>query len=136
MSPPRRNELAEKAVVVLATAWVIFCGAGASVFLILSGSTTPTQTLLTFAGGALAAGFLLWLVRERNPLVPRGSLFAWFRRPKTSTVHYQLRVKRTARQDPPPQPPTAERLRELSEEGLNTWVPSRTPKSERNSRPK
>ncbi len=128
----RRNELAEKAVTILATAWVVLCGAGASVFLIVSGSTTPTQTLLVFAGAVVGVGFLLWLLRERNPLLPRASMFAWFRRPKTKTVHYELRVKKMARNphDPLPQPPTVERLRELSEEG-NTWVPSRTPKSER-----
>ncbi len=130
---PRRNELAEKAVTILATAWVILCGAGASVFLIVSGSSTPTQTLLVFAGAAAGAGILLWLVRERNPLMPRASVFSWFRRPKIKTVHYELRVRKSPRNpdEPPPQPPTPERIRQLSEEGLNTWVPSRTPKSER-----
>lgn len=132
----RRNELAEKAVTVLATAWVVLCGGAASVFLIVQGSTTPTQTLLIFAGTSAGAGFLLWLLRERNPLIPRASMFAWFRRPKTKTVHYQLKVRKTARDpnEPPPQPPTVERLRQLADEGPGTWVPSRTPKSERDKK--
>lgn len=128
-----RNELAEKAVVILATAWVILCGAGASAFVIVSSSSTPIQTLCAFAGGCVGAGILLWLVRERTPAIPRASLFSWFRRPKTTTVHYELRVRKTARDPnvPPPQPPTAEHIRQLSEEGLGTWVPSRTPKKNR-----
>lgn len=128
---PRRNELAERAVAVLATAWVVLCGAGASVFVIVNGSSTPTQTLLVFAGGCLVAGILLWLVSDRNPLTPRASVFSWFRRRKATTVHYELRVRKTPiSPDDRPQPPTAERVRQLSEEGLGTWVPARSPKQD------
>ncbi len=130
---PRRNELAEKAVIILATAWVVLCGAGASAFVIVSSSSTPGQTLGAFASGCVVAAILLWLVRDRNPAIPRGGIFAWFRRPKTTTVHYELRVRKTTRDPnvPPPQPPTPERIRELSEEGAGTWVPSRDPKKHR-----
>lgn len=129
----RRNETAERAVMVLATAWVLLCGAAASAFLILNGSSTPTQTLLTFGGCAAGGGIVLWLLRDRQPGMPRASIFSWFRRKKEQTSHYKLALRKTARDphEPPPAPPTAERVRQLKEEGLGTWVPSHIPEGKR-----
>ena len=130
MMAQRRNELAERAVVILATSFVVMGGVGASLFLIVTGSTTPTQTILYFAAGCLAVGILLWLLRERDPLTPRPSVFTWFSRPKATTYHYKLKVRksRNSGNQQPQQPPTAEQVREIKQEALGTWVPSQLPK--------
>jgi hypothetical protein len=124
--PQRRNELGEKAVQVLATAFVLLGGILASVFLIVTNSSKPLNTLLAFAGGCLSSGIVLWLLREPDPLTPRAKRFRWWRRPKTTFVHYELRVKKTLVQnsEPAPQPPTVEHIRELARDGVNTWIPS------------
>lgn len=128
----RRNELAEKAVAILATTFVMFGGLAASVFLIVSNSSAPTSTLLYFAGGCLAGGLLLWLLRDPDPLSPRGRVFAWFRKPKRVTHRYQFAVRKPTRtMEAPPQPPTVERIREISQESAGTWVPSQVPNRKR-----
>ena len=126
----RRNELAERAVVILATASVVMGGIGASVFLILFNSSDPTPTLIYFAAGCVATGILLWALREPDPLSPRASIFSWFRRARNRTYHYKLKVRksRTSSSELPQQPPTAASIRELSQESLGTWVPSKLPK--------
>ncbi|MDB5391384.1 MAG: hypothetical protein JWM11_7030 [Planctomycetaceae bacterium] len=122
----RRNELGEKAVQVLATSFVLLGGALASVFLIVTNSGTPLNTLLVFAGGCLVTGFILWLLRDPDPLSPRAKWFHLWRRPKSTTTHYQLRVRKTERShtESAPKPPTAEQIRELARDGMNTWIPS------------
>lgn len=124
--PQRRNELAEKAVQVLATSFVLLGGALASVFLIVTNSASPVNTLLAFAGGCVLTGFILWILREPDPLTPRAKRFNWWRRPKPETIHYELRVRKSGPQpvEPAPQPPTAEHVRELHRDSMNTWVPS------------
>ncbi|MDB5337635.1 MAG: hypothetical protein JWN70_3254 [Planctomycetaceae bacterium] len=125
----RRNELAERAVVVLATACVVIGGIGASIFLIVTNSSSPTNTLIYFAIGCIATGMIIWLLREPDPLSPRASIFAWFRRGKTTTYHYKLKVRKPASSvtQQPQQPPTAESIRQISQESLGTWVPSKLP---------
>lgn len=122
----RRNELGERAVQVLATTFVLLGGTLASVFLIVSNSSKPIHTLFAFAGGCLLTGIVLWLLQEPDPLTPRGRRFRWWRRAKTVTTHYELRVRKPVRQNDgaPQQPPTAEHIRELARDGMNTWVPS------------
>jgi hypothetical protein len=123
---PSRNQLGEKAVVMLATAFVLGGGAAASTFVIATNSATPINTLLIFAGCCLGAGLILWLLREPDPLTPRAKQMSWFRRSKPKTIHYELRVRSQSPQpnESSPQPPTAESIRELAKEGLHTWVPS------------
>lgn len=124
--PQRRNELADKAVQVFATACVVFGGLATSVFLIFTNSSDPSSTLLYLAGGGLTVALLLWIVREPDPLSPRGSLFAWFRRPKTTTYHYKLKVRKPGQAaHTPQQPPSVERIREIAEDNMATWVPTR-----------
>lgn len=125
----RRNELAERAVVILATACVVIGGIGASIFLIVSNSSSPTYTLIYFAIGCVATGIILWILREPDPLSPRASVFAWFRRAKTTTYHYKLKVRksRSSGDRSPQQPPTAESIRQISQDSLGTWVPSKQP---------
>jgi hypothetical protein len=122
----RRNELAEKAVQVLATSFVLLGGALASVFLIVSNSATPVNTLLVFSGGCVLTGIIIWLLREPDPLAPRAKKFSWWRRPKPETTHYKLKIRRpdSRDNDTPQQPPTAEQIREIASDGMNTWVPS------------
>jgi hypothetical protein len=136
--PQRRNELADKAVLMLATASVMMGGLGASIFLIVSSSSKPANTLLCLAGGCLAVGAILWLLREPDPLSPRASIFAWFRRPKTTTYKYKLKLRQTERPtaQTPQQPPTADHIRQLSQESLGTWVPSQLPPRNRTNGPK
>ena len=126
----RRNELAERAVVILATAFVVMGGLIASLFLIVVNSTTPTQTVIYFSAGCLAVGILLWMLRERDPLTPRASVFTWFSRPKATTFQYKLKVRksRSSQNQEPQQPPTAAQVREMKQEALGTWVPSKSPK--------
>jgi hypothetical protein len=126
MSSQRRNELAEKAVQVLATSFVLLGGALASVFLIVSNSATPVNTLLAFSGGCVLTGIIMWLLREPDPLAPRAKTFSWWCRPKRETTHYKLKIRRTDSRDndAPQQPPTAEQIREIASDGMNTWVPS------------
>lgn len=128
----RRNELAERAVTILATTFVVMGGVAASIFLIVVNSTTPTQTLIYFALGCVAVGILLWLLREPDPLSPRASIFAWLSRPKPTTYHYKLKVRKSrgSGNQKPQQPMTAEQVREIKQEALGTWVPSKTPKKE------
>ena len=125
--PQRRNELADKAVLVFATAWVVFGGIATSVFLIFTNSTNPSTTLLYLAGGGLAVALVLWILREPDPLSPRGSIFAWFRRPKSITYHYKLKVRKPGQvaRTAPQQPPTAERIREIAQDNMATWVLTR-----------
>ncbi len=125
----RRNELAERAVVILATACVVMGGVGASIFLIVSNSSNPTYPLIYFAIGCVATGMILWILREPDPLAPRASIFTWFRRAKTTTYHYKLKARKSSSSGDkaPQQPPTAESVRQLSQESLGTWVPSKLP---------
>lgn len=124
----RRNELAEKAVLVLATTFVLAGGAAASTFLIVTNSATPINTLLLFAASCVGIGLIMWLLKEPDPLTPRANRFSWFRRSKPETTHYKLKVRKSnpSSDHPAPQPPTAEHIRELAQEGLHTWVPSNT----------
>jgi len=130
MMAQRRNELAERAVAVLATAFVVMGGLGASIFLIVVNSSTPTQTIIYLAVGCAATGILLWLLRERDPLTPRATVFTWFSRPKATTYHYKLKIRKTSspQNQAPQQPPTAAQVREMKQEALGTWVPSKLPK--------
>lgn len=134
--PPRRNDLGDKAVQVLATTFVLLGGVTASIFLIVVNSSTPMQTLLAFAAGCLGAAILLFILRDPDPSLPKRRWFGRFRRKKTTVIHYELRLRTNAlSQDPPPSPPTAERIRELAEESQNTWVPSQgTQRPTRNSK--
>ena len=130
----RRNELAERAVVILATSFVVMGGLGASTFLIVSSSSDPTRTLIYLAIGCVVVGILLWLLREPDPLAPRASIFAWFRLRKATTHHYKLKVRKSrGSSEKPQQPPTAERIRQISQESSGTWVPSKLPKKKRES---
>jgi len=123
---PTRNELAEKAVVILATTFVLVGGTAASIFLIVTNSATPINTLLIFAGCCLGIGLILWLLQEPDPLTPRAKRFNWFRRTKPKVVRYQFAVRKSAAPDEnaPQQPPTVESIRELAQDGVHTWVPS------------
>ncbi len=128
----RRNELAERAVVILATSFVVMGGLGASTFLIVVNSSDPTRTLIYFAIGCVVVGILLWLLREPDPLAPRASVFTWFRRRNATIHHYKLKVRKSrSSSEPPQQPPTAERIRQISQEASGTWVPSKLPKKKR-----
>ncbi len=131
--PQRKNELAERAVVILATAFVVMGGIGASIFLIVSNSSNPMPTLIYFAIGCFATGLILWILREPDPLSPRASIFAWLQRPKITTYHYKLKFRKPAisSSEERQQPPTAASVRQISQESLGTWVPSKLPNRKR-----
>jgi hypothetical protein len=125
--PQRKNELGERAVMVLATAFVVMGGIGASIFLIVSNSSDPIPTLIYFAIGCAATGLILWILRDPDPLAPRASIFAWLQRPKITTYHYKVKFRKPAAADSEErqQPPTAASVRQISQESLGTWVPSK-----------
>lgn len=130
--PRDSSDLGDKAVTLLATLFVLLGGAISCIFMIVTSSPAPHQTLLAFGGGCAGAAFLFWLLRERDPLQPKAAAWSWLKgRRRRKKVGYALTPRSLATGPTTPrQPPSADQIRELKQEAeQNTWVPNQTRRS-------
>lgn len=132
-----KHSSGNKAVAWLATC-VVIAGGAFVCFAIAMVSDAQRSQGLTICGSAFAGILLLlWIMRER-PSRQAKLQWAWLSRRKKRKVAFKVkpRVGKSALV-PPPVPPSAESVRNLSG-GISTWVPSQAPpqRKPRNSRNK
>jgi hypothetical protein len=121
------------AVAVMATAFVVLAGLMTCGFISLAiggdvGETAKSTGILI--GIVL---LLMWCLRDRSNAGRKASAWGWLARKRRPRVAYHLESR--SRVPPPPAgnaPPTAETVRDLTG-GINTWVPSKTDKKDRES---
>ena len=116
----------QKAVTLLATTFVLLGGMAALSFMIVTATDDPLPKLVGLAAGTGGFALLLWLLRDRQPGTTARWQFTWLRRKTTSAPMWRAAFRRP-KPEAPPTPPTAEKVRELSQ-NTSTWVPSSKPR--------
>jgi len=116
----------QKAVTLLATTFVLLGGMVALTFMILTATDDPLPKLVGLAAGMGGFALLLWLLRDRQPGSGGRWNLSWLRRKTTSAAAWRAAFRRP-KPEAPPEPPTAEKVRELSQ-NTSTWVPSSRPR--------
>jgi hypothetical protein len=124
MGIDKKHELGSKAVLVLATTFVVLLGLAGCVVVIVIASPQAGRDLLILAGCVLGMGALLWLVRDRAPNASEPSTHWRFWRRRPPKREYVVKRLKPLPEGGGHGPPTAESLRELADGSLNTWVPS------------
>jgi hypothetical protein len=122
----RETRPSQKAVTLLATTFVLLGGMVTLAFMILTATDDPLPKLVWLAAGTGGFAVLLWLLRDRQPGTGARWQLTWLRRKTASAAAWRAAFRRP-QPEAPPQPPTAEKVRELSQ-NTSTWVPSSRPR--------
>ncbi len=123
----RRNpDGGRTAVALLATALVVFSGAVATAFIVLT--TAERATWVDWAvWSSMFVGIVLFLFAIRTKPDKEHLAWGWFwrRAAKTTEDDYVPQYRTPSRKSVSKQPPTVESIRELSDQSANVlWVPS------------
>jgi hypothetical protein len=130
MRPKNNRDYGRTATAMLATTYVLLTGLGVCLFIVLTNAERKVswQIAAICVGGTLVLWLLSWLLRDRRSNSAGLTNLEWLGRKDEvcADVDYKPRFRRRRRSGDasPHQPPTVERIRELSE-NVKTWVPSR-----------
>lgn len=130
LKPSRDRGRASAAL--FATAYILVIGLGACLFIVFAAADQATATKMAALSLAVASTiwFLFWLLRDRRSNQSSLTNIVWLGRKERRSNDFdykpRLRKRRRSRETTGTnQPPTVERIRELSD-NVKTWVPSRS----------